>query len=150
MPIAKCQVASFHLRQLNGAKGIQMKFELALELPKEGGHVDVRVGEHTIRASTRHDGSAPSSGEIFLAGLAACVGGNVNEYCLLHSYPVPTHITMSADFNLETHMAEKVTFNIQLPPDFPEKHLKTIERVIDTCDVKQAWKNAPEFETVIV
>ena len=127
-----------------------MKLELIVDLPKEGGYVDVQVGEHTVRASTRHDGSAPSPGELFLVGLAACVGGNVNDYCILHNHSAPTKITLTADFNLDTQMAEKVMFEIHLPSNFPEKHLKTIERVIDTCDVKQAWIHAPKFESIII
>ncbi|MCG2785892.1 MAG: OsmC family protein [Anaerolineae bacterium] len=127
-----------------------MEFQLTVNLPNEDGYVDVRVGEHTIRASTRHDGKAPSPGEIFLVGLAACVGGNVINYCALHNCASPTEITMTANFNLDTQMTEKVIFEIHLPSNFPEKHLKTIERVIDTCDVKQAWKQAPEFESIIV
>lgn len=127
-----------------------MIFQLMVNLPTEGGYVDVRVGEHTFRVSTRHDGAAPSAGELFLSGLAACVGGNVNEYCIQHNYAAPSEITMTADFNLETQRAEKVVFEVHLPADFPEKHIKTIERVIDTCDVKQAWKHPPEFTSSIV
>jgi len=47
-------------------------------------------------------------------------------------------------------MAERVVIEVRLPENFPETHIKTIERVIETCDVKQAWKHAPMFENIIV
>lgn len=124
-----------------------MDFTVTMTLPEEGGYVDVHLNGQTIRSSTRHDGTAPSSGELFLAGLAACVGGNINEYCLVHGYPPPESVEMQTSFNLETQRSEVITTIVRFPAAFPEERLAAVKRVIDTCDVKQAWKNPPEFHT---
>jgi ribosomal protein S12 methylthiotransferase accessory factor len=42
-----------------------------------------------------------------------------------------------------------MTFDLELPPAFPEKYQKGIKRAMDLCSVKRHIVDAPEFSIVI-
>jgi ribosomal protein S12 methylthiotransferase accessory factor len=48
--------------------------------------------------------------------------------------------------NDTTHMVEKVTLDIVLPPDFPEKYKAAVIKAADTCSVKKHLLNPPEIQ----
>ena len=42
--------------------------------------------------------------------------------------------------------AVKITIDIQLPPDFPEKYRESVVNVAELCKVKKSIANPPVFE----
>ena len=44
-----------------------------------------------------------------------------------------------------THMIGKISLDIQLPPDFPEKYKEAVIRSAEQCAVKKHMENPPTF-----
>jgi putative redox protein len=126
-----------------------MEFNLAVSFPGEGYAVDVQVGEHLVRSDMVPDGVGPSPGELFLSGLAACVGAVARGYCISHQYPQPEAVSVHAEYDLETELVNGLEIKLQMPADFPEKHEEALKRAVDTCSVKKAWLNPPAFVTTV-
>ena len=93
------------------------------------------------------DGSAPSPFDLFLASIAACAGYYVLAFC--NKREIPTEkaaVVMKTRRNSETKMIEKISIEIQLPPEFPEKYKKAVIKAVDGCSVKAHILNPPAFE----
>src|SRR5512136_2923257 len=78
-------------------------FTVHTDQPEKGG------GENT----------APSPFEIFLASIGTCAGFFVASFCQSRSIPTDNiSIVQTMLRNDTTHMVEKITLDIILPPDF--------------------------------
>ena len=92
------------------------------------------------------DGSAPEPFDLFLSSLGTCAGVYIVYFC--ESRDIPTEgITMTLRFerNEETHLMEKISMDIQLPPEFPAKYRKAVIRAAQMCTVKRMLTQPPEI-----
>jgi putative redox protein len=93
------------------------------------------------------ENAAPSPFEIFLASIGTCAGFYVASFCQSRSIPTDNMGIVQTVFrNDTTHMAEKITLDILLPPDFPEKYKAAVIKAADTCTVKKHLLQPPEIE----
>jgi ribosomal protein S12 methylthiotransferase accessory factor len=93
------------------------------------------------------EGSEPAPFDLFLASLATCAGYYVLAFC--NKREISTEkaaVVMRTTRNQETKMIEKISIDIQLPPDFPEKYKKAVIKAVDSCTVKIHILNPPAFE----
>jgi ribosomal protein S12 methylthiotransferase accessory factor len=93
------------------------------------------------------DGSAPAPFDLFLASIATCAGYYVLAFC--NKREIPTEkaaIVMKTRRNPETKRIEKISIEIQLSPEFPEKYKKAVIKAVDGCTVKTHILNPPAFE----
>ncbi len=93
------------------------------------------------------DGSAPAPFDLFLASIATCAGYYVLAFC--NKREIPTEkaaVVMKTRRNPETKRIEKISIEIQLPPEFPEKYKKAVIKAVDSCSVKIHILNPPAFE----
>ena len=93
------------------------------------------------------DGSAPAPFDLFLASIATCAGYYVLAFC--NKREIPTEkaaVVMKTRRNPETKRIEKISIEIQLPPEFPEKYKKAVIKAVDSCSVKAHILNPPVFE----
>ena len=44
-----------------------------------------------------------------------------------------------------THIKLKIDINVSLPSDFPEKYKKPLLKTVESCTVKKAIQEKPEF-----
>jgi len=96
------------------------------------------------------EGSAPAPFDLFLASIATCAGYYMLAFCQKRSIPTErASVLMSMEKNPETKMIEKISLQLQLPPEFPEKYEKAIVRSVEACSVKAHIQKAPSFETVV-
>jgi len=96
------------------------------------------------------DGSAPAPFDLFLASIATCAGFYVLAFCQRRGIPKEkASVLMYTEKNPETRMIEKITLELQLPPEFPEKYERAIIRSVDTCAVTAHIEKAPSFKTVV-
>lgn len=96
------------------------------------------------------DGSAPAPFDLFLASIATCAGYYVLAFCQKRSIPTEkASVLMYTEKNPETKMIEKISLQLQLPPEFPKKYEKAIIRSVNTCAVTAHIEHAPSFETVV-
>lgn len=97
------------------------------------------------------ENSAPTPFGTFLAGLASCSGVYVLRF--LQSREIPTEdlkLSLDFDYNNEDPAQSKVTMNIKVPDEFPEKYDKALIRTANLCAVKKQITNAPQFETKVI
>jgi ribosomal protein S12 methylthiotransferase accessory factor len=93
------------------------------------------------------DGSAPAPFDLFLASIATCGGIYVVYFCEKRNIPLDgIRLVQRTERNRETRMITKITIEIELPPDFPEKYREGLIRAVDLCTVKKHMFDPPEFE----
>jgi len=93
------------------------------------------------------DGSAPAPFDLFLASIATCAGIYVLFFCQKRGIPTEkAAVVMKTRRNPETKRIEKISIEIQLPPEFPEKYKKAVIKAVDSCSVTEHILNPPVFE----
>ena len=95
------------------------------------------------------EGSAPQPFDLFFASIGTCAGIYVFSFCQERGIAMD-NISLILGFsrNLETKMVEKITIEIKLPADFPDKYKKAVIRSADLCAVKKHMADPPEFEII--
>ncbi len=128
---------------------------MKMEIFSPGGKkVNALYKSFTIRTdqSKEYGGeeSAPEPFDIFLASIGTCAGINVVVFCQKRGIPTEKiKLILHFERNPENKMIEKITIEIQLPPEFPEKYKKAVIRAVDLCAVKKHLFMPPEFEIFI-
>ncbi|RPH92208.1 MAG: osmotically inducible protein C [Calditrichaeota bacterium] len=121
-----------------------MNMNLEVTFPR-GLQVNAEYGPFVIE--TNQDGTAPPPFALFLASIGTCAGIYVLSFCRQRNLPTEgLKITQSMDTDPVTHMIKKVTLDIFLPADFPEKYREAVIRSADLCAVKKHLMQPPAFE----
>ncbi len=95
-------------------------------------------------------GSAPPPFDLFLASIATCAGFYALQFLRKRDLP-----SDGLALSLEPQAAESggrivaLRLTVDLPPGFPPKYRKPLERSIDQCAVKRHILEPPRFETVL-
>jgi len=93
------------------------------------------------------DGSAPAPFDLFLASIGTCAGIYVKSFCDQRSIPSDNiRIIQNMEYDHNTRMIGKITLDIQVPADFPEKYKDAIINVANLCAVKKHLQHPPEIE----
>lgn len=123
--------------------------EMTIDFPG-GARVDAHFGSFTIatdQAPPMGQGIAPAPFSLFLASIGTCAGIYVLSFCKQRGISTEgVRIMQRMNTNPDTHMVDKVTLEIQVPPDFPEKYHAALIRAADQCAVKKHLANPPKFE----
>jgi putative redox protein len=127
---------------------MERKIEIVLGT---GTKVDAKLRDFTIKtdqpASDGGENSAPSPFELFLASIGTCAGFFVSQFCASRSIPTTgIKIVQTVLRSDATHMVEKITVDIELPPDFPEKYRPAVVRAAESCTVKKHLAAPPVIE----
>jgi ribosomal protein S12 methylthiotransferase accessory factor len=113
--------------------------------------VDVEYKGHTIHTDqpvhAAGDGSAPAPFDLFLASIASCAGIYVVFFCEKRDIPLDNiRIVQRMERDPEKKMISKITLDIELPSDFPEKYKGALIKTVDLCTVKRHIFDPPEFD----
>jgi putative redox protein len=93
------------------------------------------------------EGSSPAPFDLFLGSIATCVGYYVLAFCQSRGIGMDkVSVLMRMHKSREKKMIEKISFDIHLPSEFPEKYTKAIVKSVDTCAVKAHMVDAPVFD----
>ena len=116
-----------------------------------GERVDAYYKGHVIKTDQlKHGedtGSAPQPFDLFLASIGTCAGIYVLSFCANRNIPTDgIKLVQRITRNEETRMVAKISIEIQVPSDFPEKYKKAVIRSADLCAVKKHLLSPPEFE----
>jgi putative redox protein len=96
------------------------------------------------------EGTAPQPFDLFLGSIATCAGFYVIAFCQNRGYRMDqASVTMRMFKNEEKKMIDKISLEIQLPLEFPDKYTKAIIKSVDKCAVKAHMVDAPAFEYVV-
>jgi ribosomal protein S12 methylthiotransferase accessory factor len=111
-------------------------FTVATDQPVEGGG----------------DGSAPSPFEYFLASIATCAGIYVLSFCQQRQIATD-QISLRQQAVFEDladgkRRLSKISIDIIVPPEFPEKYRNALVKSAELCAVKKAIADPPDFEVI--
>ncbi len=125
---------------------------MELEVFFEGNkRVNAKYKGHLIKTDQPvEDGgndSESSPFDLFLASIGTCVGFYIKSFCDKRNIPsADIKILQSMHFNMETHLIDKISLNIKLPRDFPEKYKAAVINSANLCTVKKHLQNPPVIE----
>lgn len=105
-------------------------FTVMTDQPKEGGG----------------DGEAPTPFDLFLASIATCAGIFALGFCRKRGIPTQgLGLVQRVEFDESGARAAKITLELSLPDDFPDKYVDSIVSAIAACKVKKHILNPPAF-----
>jgi putative redox protein len=96
------------------------------------------------------DGSAPAPFDLFMASIGTCAGIYVLSF--LEQRGISTQgagVDLSSERDPETKLVSKITLELKLPSEFPEKYRDAVIRTVQQCAVKRHLDNPPVFETYV-
>ena len=95
------------------------------------------------------DGTAPTPSDLFFASLGACMGLYALDFCKKRKID-PGKLKLSVELlsHEKTHIVEKMSFIIDLEPEFPQKYTSALIRAMKLCYLKQHFEQPPQFEFV--
>ena len=116
-----------------------------------GKKVDAEYRGFTIRTdqSPRNggEGSAPEPFSLFLASIGTCAGVYVYSFCQERNLPTDNvRIVQTHHRREEGNGIGKISIDIEVPDDFPEKYRDTLVKVANLCAVKKHIQDPPVFE----
>ena len=112
-------------------------------------HINNFVVKTDQPTNVRGDNTAPSPFELFLASIATCAGIYVKMFCDSRNISSENIvITQNVEFK-DNGLPSKISINIKLPTDFPDKYKESIIKVAENCKVKQSIISQPVFEIAL-
>ena len=116
-----------------------------------GARVDASFGGMSIKTDQPVQGggtgSAPTPFATFLASIGTCAGIYVLGFCQQRGLPTKDiKIIQRMQSNPMTGLVGKISLDIQLPPDFPEKYKAAVIKSAEQCAVKKHLEHPPVFE----
>ena len=116
-----------------------------------GRRVDALYGEHVIKTDQKKkhggEGTAPPPFDLFLASLGTCAGIYVLDFCQARDIPTDgAKILLNVERNPKKRMLSKVTLDIVLPPEFPEKYRRAVMKAAELCAVTKHLQEPPVIE----
>ena len=123
--------------------------ELIIDFPG-GAKVDAHFEDYTVRtdqpAQGGGEGSAPTPFAIFLSSIGTCAGIYVLGFCRQRGLPTTgIRIVERVQRDSVSGMVGEIELEIQVPPDFPEKHYESLVRSANLCAVKKHIEHPPKF-----
>ena len=120
----------------------------------EGAQVDAVLGDLVVRTDqplgAGGGGTAAAPFVLFLASIGTCAGFYVQQFCRQRGIPTDgLRIVQRMDRDPGTHLLTRVTLEIGLPPDFPEKYRSAVLNAANVCAVKKHLEHPPVVRTVI-
>ncbi len=123
-----------------------------IELEYEGGKkLHARIGPHQIRSDQPPedggDDTAPTPSDLFLASLSICAGLYAYGFC--ESRKIDTsrlRIRTTCHYDEDRKRYTRISTDMTLPPEFPERYQKALVRSMDACFVKKHLHHPPVFE----
>ena len=120
-----------------------------------GAGVDAHFGPFTLETdqppSDGGEGSAPTPFSLFLASLGTCAGIYVLGFCRRRGLSVDgLRLVQRVEWNQVTHMVDRVSLEVHLPPDFPEKYRDALIRTAEQCTVKKHLERPPAIVVTTV
>ena len=120
-----------------------------------GARVDANFGGMTVKTDQPvqggGQGSAPTPFATFLASIGTCAGIYVLGFCRRRGLSVDgLRLVQRVEWNQVTHMVDRVSLEVHLPPDFPEKYRPALVKAADQCKVKKHLEHPPMFDVKTV
>jgi ribosomal protein S12 methylthiotransferase accessory factor len=124
--------------------------EMLIDFPG-GARVDAHFNQFTVKTDQPSQGggqsSAPTPFATFLASLGTCAGIYVLGFCRQRGIPTEgIRLVQHMESNPLTGLVDRISLDIQLPADFPEKYREAVIRSAEQCAVKKHFEHPPAIE----
>jgi putative redox protein len=120
--------------------------EMIIDFPG-GSRVDAHFSGFTVATDQPPVASAPTPFALFLSSIGTCAGIYVLGFCQQRRIPSEgLRIVQRIHSDPFTHMVDRISLEIQVPPTFPEKYRDSLIRSAELCAVKKHLENPPQFE----
>jgi putative redox protein len=96
------------------------------------------------------DESAPAPFDLFLISIGTCAG--IYMLSFLEQRGLSREgagIVLRQERNPETKLVSKITLELKLPADFPDKYRDAVIRAVEQCAVKRHLDSPPAFDTYV-
>lgn len=95
-------------------------------------------------------GTRPQPFDLFLGSIATCVGYYVLVFCQKRGIPMDgSSVSLRLFKNEEKKMIDRISVEINLPAEFPEKYTNAIVKSVDKCAVKAHMVDDPAFDYTV-
>jgi len=95
------------------------------------------------------DNSASTPSDLFFAAIGACMGLYALDFCKRRKIdPGQLKLSVEVQSHDKTRLVEKMIFNIDLAPEFPQKYTPALIRSMKLCYLKKHFEYPPQFEFV--
>ncbi|HEY9186489.1 MAG TPA: OsmC family protein [Ignavibacteria bacterium] len=127
---------------------------MLMEITLEGGaKVNAKYKNHVIKTDQPIEGggedSAPAPFDLFLASIGTCAGIYVKSFCDQRGLPTDNiKIIQSMSYNPSLRLIDKISLEIKLPADFPEKYKDAVINAANLCAVKKHLAHPPEINVI--
>jgi len=116
-----------------------------------GLRVDAEYKGHVVKTDQPvhqgGEGTASSPFDLFLVSIAACAGFYALAFCKERDIPTEkAGVVMRMEKDPETKMIGKISIEIDLPAEFPERYKRAIIKAVDACTVKAHLLKPPAIE----
>ena len=93
------------------------------------------------------EGTALSPFDLFLVSLGTCAGYYVLAFCRQREIPTEkAYLVTKTEKNPDSKLIGKISIEIHLPADFPEKYKAAVIKSAEQCAVKKHLEHPPVFE----
>ncbi len=115
-----------------------------------GSRVDAHFGPFTVHTDQLPDVAAPTPFSLFLASIGTCAGFYVQEFCKKRLISTEGLRIIQHTHAGSNGMIVRISLEIELPPDFPEKYRESVIRAAELCTVKKHLERPPAIEVSTV
>jgi ribosomal protein S12 methylthiotransferase accessory factor len=131
-------------RRMDMEKEIKVSFPGGMQVDAEYKGFVIKTDQPVYQGG---GGSDPSPFDLFLASIATCAGFYVLLFCQKRGISAEkASLIMKIWMNPETKMIERISLEIQLPQEFPEKYKNAVIKAVNSCTVKAHILDPPAFE----
>ena len=93
------------------------------------------------------DGAATTPFALFLTSIVSCAGIFLVHFCQKRDIPTDNiKIVQRVERNPETGRIDRISLDIVVPDDFPDKYRNALINTVDLCSVKKTMLDPPEFD----
>ena len=127
-----------------------METEMEIFFPG-GKRVDAHYQGFTIQTDQSIDGGGggaePAPFALFLASIGTCAGIYVLSFCQERNIPTEgVRLIQKIERNGKSRKVEKISIEIKLPSNFPQKYRTAVVHSAQLCSVKKHMEEPPNFE----
>ncbi len=116
----------------------------------------IRIRGHELLVDQPRDAGGddmgPTPTELFMAGVAGCVGFSAERYLRRHGLD-PDGLTVECSFGVSDdppHRVDTARVRVLLPTGFPDARREPLRRAISRCTVQGTIGEPPELEIELV
>jgi putative redox protein len=126
---------------------VEVTFPSATLIRAHSKGLTVEVGPPPDRGG---DPEAYGPFDILLCSLATCTGFQVADFLQQRGFDATAAgVRIEAERSEESHLLERISIDITVPLDFPDKYRDAIIRAAGLCFVKQQLGQRPETSTTV-